>query len=154
VSQLFDSRTGEQLWSESFDREITDILRIQSEVSRKIAVALKGALSVAEAEWLSPRRGENFEAFNLYLKGRYNWSLRSEEGFRRSLQYYEEALARCPDYALAYAGLADTFSQMGTYGVMPKDEAAARASAAASKAISLDPSLAEAHASLGFIQRS
>lgn len=154
VSQLLDARTGALLWSDSFDREVKDIFQIQAEVSRKIAIALKGELTVVEAERLRPAGARDFEAFNLYLKGRYHWSLRSEDGFRRSLQYYQEAIGRDPRYALAHAGMADTYSLMGAYGMMLNSDAAARAMEAALKAVDLDPSLAEAHASLGYAQKN
>jgi hypothetical protein len=94
------------LWSDTFERDIRDIFHLQSEVSRKIALALKGELSVDDAQRLGASGSSSFEAFNLYLKGRYYWALRDENGFRRSLQFYQEAIARDPRYAPAYAGLA------------------------------------------------
>ena len=154
VSQLLDARTGEELWSESYDREAKDIFVLQSEVSRKIALALRGELSNADAVLLKPDRAQDFEAFNLYLKGRYNWSMRTEEGLTRGVQYFHEAIARSPGYAPAYAGLADAYTLLGVYGILPRAETEERAFAAATKAIELDESLAEAHASLGYIQKN
>jgi tetratricopeptide (TPR) repeat protein len=154
VGQLLDARTGEELWSETYDRELKDIFVLQSEVSRKIALALRGELSSADAVLLKPDRAQDFDAYNLYLKGRYNWSTRSEEGFNRSVQYFHEAIARSPNYAPAYAGLADAYTLLGVYGILPRLETESRAFAAATKAIELDDSLAEAHASLGYIQKN
>ena len=131
-----------------------DIFELQSEVSRKIAVALRGELSVIDSEKLGAGKPHHFEVFNLYIKGRYYWSLRTEEGFQRSLQHYQEAIARDSGYAPAYAGMADTYSLMGMYGMMAQADAVSRANAAATKAIELDGSLAEAHASLGYIQKN
>jgi TolB-like protein/tetratricopeptide (TPR) repeat protein len=153
-SQLVDARTGDQVWSESYDREVQDIFSIQSEVSRKIAIALKGELSASEAERLGVRHGQSFEAFNLYLKGRSYWNLRTEDGFNRSIQYFEDALKRDSNYAPAYAGLADTYTLLGAYGTLPRADAASHARAAAEKAVELDDSLAEAHASLGLIRKN
>jgi TolB-like protein/Tfp pilus assembly protein PilF len=154
VSQLLAVPGGEQLWSETFDRDVKDIFRIQSEVSRKIAIALRGELSQTDAARLGPVRQADFEAFSLYLKGRYHWSLRTEDGFRRSLEHFEQALQHDPNYAPAHAGLADVYTLMGVYGMMPRTESVARARAAAERAIELDPALAEAHASLGYIQKN
>jgi serine/threonine protein kinase/tetratricopeptide (TPR) repeat protein len=153
VSQLLDGRTGEQLWSATYDRELKDIFAIQADVSREIAVALKGELSPADAEVLRPRHAQDLGAFDLYLKGRYYWNMRSSDGLKRSIQYFQAAIDRDPEYALAYAGLADAYNLLGVYGVVSRAEAGARASAAASKALALDASLAEAHASLALVHQ-
>jgi serine/threonine-protein kinase len=153
VSQLLDGHTGEQLWSATYDRELKDIFAIQADVSREIAVALKGELSSADAEVLRARRAQDLDAFDLYLKGRYYWNMRSSDGLKRSIQYFQAAIDRDPGYALAYAGLADAYNLLGVYGVISRAEAGARASAAASKALALDESLAEAHASLALVHQ-
>jgi serine/threonine-protein kinase len=153
VSQLLDVRTGEQLWSETYDRELKDIFAIQADVARQIAIALTGELSSADAARLHPRRPQDLDAFDLYLRGRYYWNMRSSDSLKRSIQYFQEAIERDPDYALAYAGLADAYNLLGVYGVVPRGEAGARASAAASKALALDESLAEAHASLALVHQ-
>ena len=154
VAQLLDARTGELIWSDSYDRDINDIFSLQAEVSRKIAIALTGELSPADAARLAANRKGDFETFNLYLKGRYQWGLRTEEGFTRALRYFEDTVRLDPGFAPAYAGLADTYTLMGVYRMLPRADAAARARAAALKAIELDETLAEAHASLGYVQKN
>lgn len=155
VAQLLDARTGEQIWADDYDRDLNDIFSLQTEVARKIAIALTGELSPADAARLTAgRKKGDFETFNLYLKGRYHWGLRTEEGFNRALRYFDEAVRRDPSFAPAYAGLADTYTLMGVYRTLPRAEAAARARDAAQKAIALDDTLAEAHASLGYVQKN
>src|SRR6185503_13845869 len=95
---------------------------------------------------------QNFDVFDLYLRGRYYWNMRNEEGFTRSVQYFQEAINRDPGYAPAHAGLADAYTLLGDYGFMRRDEALSRARSAALTALNLDNSLGEAHASLGQIQ--
>lgn len=154
VSRLLDAVTGQLLWSDSFERDVKEVFALQSEVSRKIALALKGSLSKLDAERLDAARGRDFEAFNLYMKGRHAWELRTEDALNRSVQYFEAAIRRDPQYALAHAGLADAYTTLGTYGFLPNGEAYARAAAAAAKAVSLDGSLPEAHLSLAYAQKN
>jgi TolB-like protein len=152
VATLIDSR-GEQLWSEGFERTLDDVFLMQTEVARKIAVALKGELSPLDADRFAPR-SRSFDAFNAYLRGRYYWGLRTEDGFNRAIQHFQDAAARDPGYAAAYTGLADTYTAMGVYAIVPRADAYARAAAAAEKAIAIDPSLAEAHASLAYVRKN
>ena len=154
VSRLVDTRSGEQLWSESFERDLKDIFTMQAEVAQKIAVALKGELSSPDAARFSADPKRDFEAYSLYLKGRYYWGLRTEDGINRGIQYFTEAIARDPNYAAAYTGLADAYTSLGIYDIVPRADAYARAAAAAEKAIALDASLAEAHASLAYVQKN
>jgi serine/threonine-protein kinase len=149
VTQLVDARSGEQLWSESFDRESDDIMAMKSDVANRIAVALRGELSQTEAERLAAGRQYDDQAFLLYLRGRHHWGLRTEESLNRAVQYFHDALARDAAFAPAHAGLADAYVFLGVYGSIPREEAYARAAEAAEKAVSLDDTLAEAHASLG-----
>jgi eukaryotic-like serine/threonine-protein kinase len=154
VSRLVDARTGEQLWSESFERDVNDVVTMQNEVARKIAVALKGELSPPDIARLGSTRVRNPAAHTAYLKGRYYWGLRTEDGVARSIRFFNAALASDPNYAAAYAGLSDAYTSQGAYGFVPADLAYERAAAAARKAVALDGSLAEAHASLAFVQRN
>ena len=154
VTQLIDARSGVQIWSESFDRQVADIVAMKSDVSNRIAVALRGELSQRDMELLRPGRQYDYDAFNLYLRGRHYWGLRTEAALNRSVQYFSDALARDPGFAPAYAGLADAYTNLGVYGSIPREEAYARATAAAEKAVALDPSLAEAHASLGLTRKN
>ena len=154
VSTLVDAKSGVQLWSESFDRDLKDVLTMQAEVARKIAVALKGELTLPDERLLGAGAGRNAEAFNLYLRGRYYWGLRTEDGMNRAIQYFNDAVGIDPGYALAFAGLSDAYTSLGTYGVISRIDASAQAASAAQHAIALDPNLAEAHASLGYVQKN
>ena len=153
VSRLVDARTGQQLWSESFERDLKDVPAMQSEVARKIAVALKVELSDPgnESGWLG--RSQSYEAFSLYSKGRYHWKNRKDDGrdLDESIRYYQQAIALQPSYALAYAGLADSYMAQGVYNILPRSVAMDLAEQTARKAVELDDSLPEAHASLGYI---
>jgi serine/threonine protein kinase/tetratricopeptide (TPR) repeat protein len=151
---LIDASSGEQIWTEAFERDAAGIFQMQSEASRKIAIALKGELSKSESEVLAARRGHDFEAFNLYLKGRQAWMLRTEDGLNRSVQFHQQAIQRDPKFALAYAGLSDAYTSLGTYTFLPRADAYARAAEAAGTAVELDPSLAEAHLSLAYAQKN
>jgi serine/threonine protein kinase/tetratricopeptide (TPR) repeat protein len=154
VAQLIDAKTGEQIWSAPFDRKVDEIVAMKSDVTNRIAIALKGELSTRDTELLRPGRPYDYEAFDLYTKGRHQWELRTEESINRSIQYYTEALGRDPKFALAYAGLADAYTILGVYGSIPREEAYRRAADAAAKAVELDDSLAEAHASLGLARKN
>jgi serine/threonine-protein kinase len=154
VVRLSDGVSGEQLWSEVFERDVRDVFAMQSEISRKVAIALRGELSQEDIKRLQPTRGRDFEVLNLYAKGRQYWALRTEDAVNRAVQYFQDAIARDPEYAPAYAGLSDAYTSLGAYGVLPRAEARKRAAEAAEKALALDPTLPEAHASLGFAQKN
>ena len=154
VATLIDSADGTQIWSESFDRDMKDVLTMQSEVTRKIAVALKGELSMPDEKSLGAGVDRNIEAFNLFLRGRYYWGLRTEKGLNRAISYFNDAIEKDPGYALAFAGLSDAYTSLGTYGFISRLDAYAQAARAAERAVALDPMLAEAHASLGYAQKN
>ena len=154
VSRLVDAHSGEQLWSESFERGIDDVVAMQNEVARKIAVALKGELSAPDVARLGVGHASTAAAHTAYLKGRYYWGLRTEDGIARSIRFFNAALASDPKYAAAYAGLSDAYGSQAAYGFVPAEQAYERAEAAARKAVALDGSLAEAHASLAYVQRN
>jgi serine/threonine-protein kinase len=154
VSTLTDTKSGEQLWSESFERNVTDIIAVQSEVARRIAVALKGELADPDIAALQAGTTRDFETVRLYAKGRYYASLRTQDGLHRSLELFQAALARDSSYAAAHAGLAEAYTSLGTYGFLPRAEAFARAAAEGRRAISIDESVAEAHAALGYVLKN
>jgi TolB-like protein/Tfp pilus assembly protein PilF len=154
VSHLVDAATGEQLWADTFEREISDIFSLQAEVARRIALALRGTLTPVDDARLSRARGHDYEAYRLYQEGRQAWALRTEESLQKSVQLHQAAIRRDPGYALAYTGLADAYTSLGTYGYVPREEAFARSAAAAEHAVALDDSLAEAHASLGYAHKN
>src|SRR2546429_4533437 len=146
--QLIDTQSEEQLWTETYDRELQDIFSVQSDIAQQVANALELRLGVRESSALRQQQTQNPEAYSLYLKGRNRWNLRSESEITRAIKYFEEAIGRDPRYALAYAGLADCYSILGYYGFRRSTAVLPRAKELAEKALSLNDSLAEAHASL------
>ena len=148
--QLINALTDAHLWADTYDRKLTDIFAVESEIAKSIADALQAKLSRAAEHVLASRPTENPEAHELYLKGRYFWNRRTGANLQKAVEYFEQAIAKDPKYALAYSGLADchvllpVYPELGTY---PRDEMP-KALAAAHKAVELDDSLAEAHTSL------
>jgi len=151
TAQLINVEDGYHLWSSQFDREMKDIFDIQEEIALTIVDHLKLKLLKGEKEKILKRYTEDHEAYELYLKGLYFWKRRYERGLQKSLQYFQQAVAKDPGYALAYVGIADAFGILGVYSFMNPDQAYSRARAAANKAVEIDPELAEVHASLGWI---
>jgi serine/threonine protein kinase/tetratricopeptide (TPR) repeat protein len=150
--QLINATDGFHLWSEKFDRDAEDIFAIQDEISLAVVDRLEVQLYGGERTRLMKRYTENPKAHTLYLRGRFFWNQRTAEGLRKSLEHFQAAIQEDPDYALAYSGLADAYSMLFHYGSVSYDEAFANASRAATKALELDDSLAEAHASMGQIK--
>src|SRR5438094_9193947 len=147
--QLVDSQSEEQLWTETYDRDLQDIFSVQSDIAQQVASALELRLGVRENSALLQQHTQNPEAYSLYLKGRNRWNLRSENEINRAIKYFEEAIGRDPGYAIAYAGLADCYSILGYYGFRRATAVFPRARELAEKALSLNESIAEPHASLG-----
>jgi len=150
-AQLINAADGYHLWSERYDREMKDIFDVQDEITLAIVDALKVKLLGDEKRAVLKRHTDDNEAYQLYLKGRYYWNKRTAEGFEKALECFEKAIARDSNYALAYAGLADTHNTLGSYSIVPPKEAFPLAKAAADKALELDDSLAEAHNSRAFL---
>ncbi len=146
--QLVDTKSEEQLWTETYDRDLQDVFSVQSEIARQVANSLELRFGIRESSRLQ-QQTQNPEAYSFYLKGRYHWNKRTESEINRAIKYYEEAIGRDPNYALAYAGLADCYSILGYYGFRRANVMFPRARELAEKALSLDGNLAEAHASLG-----
>ncbi|HKO00606.1 MAG TPA: tetratricopeptide repeat protein, partial [Thermoanaerobaculia bacterium] len=140
------------LWGETYNSAIADLLKVQEEVSSEIAEALRLRLTGAEKKKLRKRHTENSEAYQLYLKGRYQWNKRTEESLKRGIGLFREAIDSDPSFASAYAGLADSFVTLGTNIPLPPHEAMPKAKAAAMKAIEIDDSHAEAWASLAAVK--
>ena len=151
VAQLIDVENDTHLWADSYDGDTKDIFAIQSEVAIKIAAALKAKLSPAEKARIEKKPTENFEAYNLYLKGRYFRNKRTEDGMKSAIMFFEQAIEKDPSYALAYAGLADTYLLLFIWDFRPSKEVISVAKEAAHKALEIDGSLAEAHTSLAAI---
>ena len=146
--QLLDARTDAHLWAESFDRELTNIFAVESEIAKTIADKLQARMSGSEADALAARPTEDPEAHRLYLLGRFFWNKRTGPDFRKAIGYFKRAIEKDPSYALAYAGLADAYVLLSGYGVASPKESLPQAKEAAHKALELDESLGEAHASL------
>lgn len=150
--QLVDTETGHYLWSETYDRRMEDLFAIQDEISRSVVDLLRLRFLGRRSASLVRCTGKELEAYNLYLRGRYLWNKRTVEGLRKSLDCYHEALSGHPGCALAYAGLADSFVLLAHYGLESPAEFLPKARLAATRALEMDPALAEAHCSLGLIQ--
>ncbi len=147
--QLINAMTDAHLWADTYDRKLTDIFAIESEIAKSVAENLKARLNGRAEEVLAARPTENPEAHELYLKGRYLWNRRNTASLRKAADYFQQAIDLDPNYALAYAGLADVHSILPIYaGTAPKNDVP-KALAAARKAVELDSNLAEAHTSLG-----
>jgi TolB-like protein/Tfp pilus assembly protein PilF len=146
--QLINALTDEHLWAETYDRKLTDTFAVESEISKTIAEKLQAKLTGGAEKVLASRPTENPEAHQLYLKGRYFWNRRTAENLRKAGEYFQQAIALDPTYALAYAGLADVYALLPIYAATaPRDEIP-KALVAARKAVELDDTLAEAHNSL------
>ncbi len=150
--QLVNVRDGATIWAEKFDEGFTDIFAVQDSISEQVASALMLKLSGAERKSLSKHYTENGEAYQSYLKGRYYWNKMASEGLRRSLDCFAEAVEKDAGYALAYAGMAASYVHLEIYGFMLPSEAMPKAKAAALRAIELDTTVAEAHASLALVR--
>ena len=152
VAQLIDAETDRHLWAETYDRQLTDVFAIQTDVALHIASALKAELSPDEKSRLHKEPTSDLQAYQLYLQGRHCYTRYTEEGTRKGLEYFEQAIAKDPEYALAYAALAMVYTELGEAGALRPDEAYARAKAASAKALALDSGLGEAHCMLAFIK--
>ena len=152
TAQLIHASTDTHLWADNFERDLKDVLALQDEVARDIVSEIQVKVTPQEQTRLTNARPVNPEAHELYLKGRYHWNKRTPETLKKSLEYFQHAIEKDPGYALAYAGLADSYAMLGAgdYQVLPPKEAFPKAEAAARKAIELDSTLAEAHAPLGW----
>ena len=147
--QVINALTDVHLWADTYDRKLTDIFAIESEIAKNVTENLKARLNDRAEEVLAARPTENPEAHELYLKGRYFWNRRSTASLRKAGDYFQKAIDLDPKYALAYAGLADVHSLVPVYaGTAPQDDVP-KALAAARKAVDLDDRLAESHTSLG-----
>ncbi len=148
TAQFLDAGKDDHLWAESFRGKVDDIFDIQEMVSEKIIEALRIQLTKDEQVMLEKRYTDDPEAYQLYLKGRHFWKQRNEEGLKSAIAYFEKALEKDPDYALAWAGLADTYSLMGEYTNISRRESYPKQMAAVNKALKMDNRLSEAHISL------
>jgi TolB-like protein/cytochrome c-type biogenesis protein CcmH/NrfG len=149
-AQLSKVADGYHLWAATYDRDMTDVLEIRSDISRRVVDALKIQLGIEETERLVKKRTENSKAYESYLEGRFELNKLTENGFTNSIQNFQRAIALDPDFALAHAGLAEAYSMTGYWRYLPPKAAFPEAKRAAQKALALDPDLAEAHAALAY----
>ena len=147
--QLINALTDSHLWADTFDRKLTDIFVVESEIAKTIAETLQAKITGSEKNSIAKAPTANSEAYELYLKGRFFWNKRSGVDLRKAIDYFNQAIAKDPNYALAYTGVADSYMLLPNYGGTSTQEAVAAAHPAVTKALELDDSLAEAHASFG-----
>ena len=152
TAQLVDTTGGHHLWSERYDRDMGDVFAIQDEITSAIVDKLKPKLLGQEKARLAKRRTVDLQVYNLYLKGRYFVSKGTETGTKKAIEYFELAIERDPDYALAYAGLAASCSFLPLCSSVPPKEAFPKAREMALRALQIDETLPEAHASLGLVK--
>ncbi|MGA7633253.1 MAG: winged helix-turn-helix domain-containing protein [Terriglobales bacterium] len=157
--QLIQVKDQSHLWARQYDRDLGHLLELQEEVAREVAneieFSLSGRRPIEAAQAAAPVRGANsYETYDLYLKGRYFWNKRTADGFRQAANYFQQAIDKDPNFARAYAGLADTFALMSTWFIGPQNELMPKARAMALRALQLDESLADAHASLAMIKEN
>jgi TolB-like protein/cytochrome c-type biogenesis protein CcmH/NrfG len=149
--QLIDARTKKLIWAEQYDRKMADLLATQREIAMSITQKLEPKLSGSDAKGVTKEYTNNNEAYQLYLKGRYHLNRASEEEYKKSIDYFQQAISRDPNYAQAYAGIADVYI-VGTDWYLPNSEAMPKAKAAATRALEIDDSLAEGHVSMGTVR--
>src|SRR5450432_3993367 len=150
--QLIKAANDSHLWADTFDRKLTDIFSVESEVAKAIAEQLRAKLTGREEEAIRNQPTENSEAHQLYLKGRYFWNKRTSDGLKTSIDYFNQAIDKDPAYGPAYAGLADAYAVLPNYSRTPGKEAYPKAEAAAVKALEIDDKLAEAHIALANVR--
>jgi TolB-like protein/tetratricopeptide (TPR) repeat protein len=146
--QLVEAATDAHLWADTFDRKLTDIFKIESDIATTIADTLQAKLTGSEKRALAAQPTENSEAHEFYLKGRYFWNKRTANDLKTAITYFQRAIDKDPNYALAYAGLADSYALLPDFGAGSPQESFPPARIAAKKALALDDTLAEAHTSL------
>src|SRR3989449_4908441 len=152
--ELVDVENGWQLWGDQYRRKAVDIFAIEEDIAREISEKLRVKITPEKKELLARRYTEDVEAYHLYLKGKFFWGKRTEDGLKKGIQYFRQAIERDPTYALAYAGLAEGYVPLGMYGYVHPKDAFPKAKSAAQKALEIDPQLAEARTVLGGIHIS
>ncbi len=154
--ELIDARDSSHIWGEHFNRRMADVLTVQEEIARAVNERLHQRLrpnaNAPQAVAAPKRYTEDTEAYQAYLRGRYFWNRRNEEGFRKAIEAFNEAIRHDPNYALAYAGIADCYALLSDHSILPPRDAMPKAKAAAARALEIDPQLAEGLTSLAFVE--
>ncbi|HUF28471.1 MAG TPA: tetratricopeptide repeat protein [Gemmatimonadaceae bacterium] len=149
--QLVRTENGYTLWSDTYDRQLDDVFEVQKDIARAVVAALLGtAIRPASVE-LAERSTQDAEAYDLYLRGRFAWHQRTREGLMRAIEYFDQAVARAPEYARAWVGAADARAVAAFYEYLAPAVAYPQAEAAARRALEIDPGMAEPHATLGYV---
>jgi serine/threonine protein kinase/Flp pilus assembly protein TadD len=149
--ELIDTKDDSQIWGEQYSRKLSDIIALPEEIARDVSEKLRLRLSGTDEKQLTKNYATNSEAYRLYLQGRFYWNKRTDEGLQKGIEYFNQVIQKDANYAPAYAGLADCYALLNVYNVVPATDVYPKAQAAAAKAVQLDETLSEAHASLGFI---
>ena len=149
--QLVKAETDTHLWADTFDRKMTDVFQIESDIAKTIAEKLQAKLTGSEERAISVEPTAEFRGASTLFKGRYLWNRRTAENLKKALSYFQQAVGKGPRLRLAYTGIADTCGLFPVYGAGAPQEYLPAAKAAAEKALALDDSLAEAHASMGLV---
>ena len=149
--ELIDVRDNKQLWGDQYERQLADMLSVQREIAREITNNLRPTLSGVEQALMDKQYTGNSEAYQLYLRGRFYWNKRTPQDFQKAIPFFQQAIEKDPNYALAYSGLADSYALLTAYSREPARQVMPKAKEAALKSLALDDKLAEAHASLGQI---
>jgi TolB-like protein/Flp pilus assembly protein TadD len=151
-TELVDAADGSQLWGERYNRKLSDIFEVQEEISREIVERLRLRLTSEQKKRLTRQHTSSIVAYQQYLKGRHHWNKRTSEGFKKAIECFQQAIVADPHYALAYVGIANCYALLPFYDEGPPMQFYHRAKAAATKALEIDDTLAEAHFSLGHIE--
>jgi TolB-like protein/Tfp pilus assembly protein PilF len=151
-AELVDARDNSHIWGQQYDRKLADMIAFREEIAKEITTALRVRLTGDDEKHMAKSYTANPEAYQDYLKGRYWWNKRSEEGLNKGIKYFQQAIAKDPTYTLAYAGMADCYAALPSNGFVSAKEAYPRAEDAALKALELDEMLAEAHTSLAWVK--
>ncbi len=149
--RLDDAQNNQHIWGEQYVRKFADILNVQSEIVQEVSTNLRLKLTGEAEQQLAKRYSDNVEAYQLYLKGQYEWNKFMQEDLQKSIEYYNQAIEKYPNYALAYAGLAASYSVLGN-NYLPPNEAYPKAKLYAAKALAIDDTLAEAHLTMGAVR--
>jgi eukaryotic-like serine/threonine-protein kinase len=151
-TELVNARDNSHIWGQQYDRKLADMIALRDDIAKEVTTALRMKLSGEDEKRMAKSYTASPEAYQDYLKGRFWWNKRSEEGLNKGIEYFQQAIQKDPNYALAYAGLADSYYGLVAFGFVPPKEAFPRAKEATLKALEIDDTLAEAHTSLAAIK--
>ena len=151
-AELIAVRDNSLLWGQQYTRKLADLLTVQEEIAREISERLRTRLTIEEQKQFSKRYTGDVQAYQLYLKGRYYWNKRTRDGYKKATEQFEQAIEKDPSYALAYAGIADCYNVLSSYGIASPRESIPKGEAAARRALEIDGDLAEAHTSLAYVK--